>query len=75
MLKLKKKAQIRAIGLLGIGVTVISLFLKAFCCMHVSVQERMDMGIMLGLIVGFSLMNSAALLELRNKVESLEKRR
>lgn len=75
MLKIKKKSQIRAIGYLGIVVTVLSLILKAVNCAEMPLQERTDMGILLGLIVGFSLMNSAALLELRSRVESLEKRR
>lgn len=75
MLKIKKKSHIRAIGYLGIGVTVLCLILKVMNCAQVSVQERADMGILLGLIVGFSLINSAAMLELRNKLNSMSKRR
>ena len=75
MLKIKKKSHIRMIGYLGIGVTVLCLILKMIHAGHSSVQEQADMCVLLGLIVGFSLINSAALLELRNKLDSLGKRR
>ena len=75
MLKIKKKSHIRAIGYIGIGVTVLCLFLKMMHTGHASAQEQADVAVLLGLIVGFSLINSAALLELSNKIDSLSKRR
>jgi hypothetical protein len=74
-LKMKAKDRVRLIGGLGIAVTSICLIAKAWYCIHSPFQERLDISLLLGLIVGFSFIHSAAIMELRNKIDNLEKRR
>jgi hypothetical protein len=74
-MKMKTKQRARFIGGIGIAVIVISLLAKALYCMQASAHEQVDMMILLGLVIGFSLLQSGAMLEMRAKIEALEKKR
>jgi len=74
-MRIKNKNMVRVIGGLGVAITTACLLIKAWHCLHSPMHERLDLTLLLGLIVGFSLIHSAVSIELRNKIEALEKRR
>jgi hypothetical protein len=61
--------------MIGVVVTIACLILKALYSSSISLQAREDAAIMIGLIVGFSLINSAALLQLKGRIDSMGRRR
>jgi hypothetical protein len=74
-MKMKTKTRVRLVGGFGIALVAVSFIYKLIYCLKMPSAVRLDSTILLGIIIGFSFIHSAGLIELRGKIESLEKKR